>query len=60
MKYPVFPFLSAMFAVLVAFGIARLISALASLAKIREPTDIYAAWALFLTWVISFGFQHSG
>lgn len=51
MKYSVFPFLSAMFAVLVALGIARLISALASFATTREPTHIYwvhGAWILFV------------
>ena len=51
MKYSVFPFLSAMFAVLVALGIARLIAALALFATSRKPTHVYwvhGAWILFM------------
>jgi hypothetical protein len=47
----IFTFLSAMFGVLVALGIARLIAAMASFTTIREPIRIYwvhAAWILFL------------
>ncbi len=51
MTYSVFPFLSAMFAVLVALGIARLISALAYFATSRESANVYwvhGAWILFM------------
>jgi len=51
MEPSVFPFLSAMFGVLVALGIARLISALASLTTPREPIRVYwvhGAWILFV------------
>jgi hypothetical protein len=51
MEPSVFPFLSAMFGVLVALGIARLIAALASFTKSRRPIRIYwvhGAWILFM------------
>ena len=47
----VFTFLSAMFGVLVALGIARLISALAFFTTTREPVRVYwvhGAWILFI------------
>jgi hypothetical protein len=51
MEPSVSPFLSAMFGVLVALGIARLIAALASFTTAREPIRIYwvhGAWILFM------------
>lgn len=51
MESSIFSFLAAMFGVLVALGIARLISALASFTTSREPIDFYwvhGAWILFM------------
>ncbi|MDJ0863729.1 MAG: hypothetical protein QNJ82_16005, partial [Gammaproteobacteria bacterium] len=51
MGYSVFPFLSAMFAVLVALGIARLIAGLAAFARSQDRAQTYwvhGAWVVFM------------
>ena len=51
MEPSIFPFLSAMFGVLVALGIARLIQALGAFATSRQPVRVYwihGGWIVFM------------